>query len=104
MIKHINEEEFKKEVLGEEGIVVVDFFATWCGPCKMLAPVLEEVQEEMNNVKIVKVDIDENSNIASEYRVSNIPTIKLFKGGEEIATKIGFLPKASLKQFIEGSL
>ena len=76
MIKHINEKEFNMEVLKEEGIVVVDFFATWCGPCKMLAPVLEDVQEEMKNVKIVKVDIDENPNVASEYKVKNIPPIK----------------------------
>ena len=69
MIKHINEKEFNMEVLKEEGIVVVDFFATWCGPCKMLAPVLEDVQEEMKNVKIVKVDIDENPNVASELKI-----------------------------------
>ena len=76
MVKHINQDEFEKEVLNEEGVVVVDFFATWCGPCKMLAPVLDEVQDEMKNVKIVKIDIDENSDKASEYGVKNIPTIK----------------------------
>ncbi|MDU2288667.1 thioredoxin [uncultured Clostridium sp.] len=104
MIKHINEKEFNMEVLKEEGIVVVDFFATWCGPCKMLAPVLEDVQEEMKNVKIVKVDIDENPNVASEYKVKNIPTIKVFKNGEEITTNVGFLPKGALVEMINKSI
>ncbi|MBX9137236.1 MULTISPECIES: thioredoxin [unclassified Clostridium] len=104
MIKHINEKEFNMEVLKEEGMVVVDFFATWCGPCKMLAPVLEDVQEEMKNVKIVKVDIDENPNVASEYKVKNIPTIKVFKNGEEITTNVGFLPKGALVEMINKSI
>ncbi|PWX45241.1 thioredoxin [Clostridium perfringens] len=101
MAKHINQDEFEKEVLNEEGVVVVDFFATWCGPCKMLAPVLDEVQDEMKNVKIVKIDIDENSDKASEYGVKNIPTIKIFKNGEEITTNVGFVPKNLLKEMIE---
>lgn len=104
MVKHINEKEFNMEVLKEEGVVVVDFFATWCGPCKMLAPVLEDVQEEMKNVKIVKVDIDENPNVASEYKVKNIPTIKVFKNGEEITTNVGFLPKGALVEMINKSI
>ena len=104
MIKHINEKEFNMEVLKEEGIVVVDFFATWCGPCKMLAPVFEDVQEEMKNVKIVKVDIYENPNVASEYKVKNIPTIKVFKNGEEITTNVGFLPKGALVEMINKSI
>ena len=104
MVKHINENQFENEVLKEEGIVVVDFFATWCGPCKMLAPVLDEVQGEMKNVKIVKIDIDENSDKAAEYGVKNIPTIKIFKNGEEVTTNVGFLPKESLKEMIEKTL
>lgn len=104
MVKHINGKEFNSEVLQEKGVVVVDFFATWCGPCKMLAPVLEEVQNEMSNVKIVKVDIDENERIAQEYSVMNIPTIKIFKDGKEIATNVGFVPKASLVNMIEKNL
>lgn len=100
MIKHINEKDFDIEVLNENGVVVVDFFATWCGPCNMLAPILEEVQEEMKNIKIVKVDIDENPNVSQEYRVKNIPTIKIFKNGEELSTNVGFLPKGSLIDII----
>lgn len=104
MIKHINGEGFNGEVLQEKGIVVVDFFATWCGPCKMLAPVLEEVQNEMNDIKIVKVDIDKNERIAQEYSVMNIPTIKIFKDGKEVTTNVGFLPKPSLVDMIKKSL
>lgn len=104
MVKHINEKEFDVEVLKEDGVVVVDFFATWCGPCKMLGPVLEEVQNEMKNVKIVKIDIDQNPNAATEYGVKNIPTIKVFKNGEEVTTKIGFLPKGALVDMIEKTM
>ena len=103
MVKHINAREFEKEGLKEEGVVVVDFFATWCGPCKMLAPVLEEVQSEVENVKIVKIDVDQNPNISTEYRVTNIPTIKVFKDGQEVITKVGFLPKAQLINIIENN-
>lgn len=101
MIKHINENEFDVEVLKEEGLVVVDFFATWCGPCKMLGPVLEDIQEEMKDVKIVKVDIDENKNAADNYGVKNIPTIKIFKDGKEVTTTVGFSPKEVLVETIK---
>lgn len=93
MIKHISENEFEVEVLKEEGLVIVDFFATWCGPCKMLAPILDGIHEEMKNIKIVKIDVDENPEVARKYEVQNLPTIKLFKKGEEVDTKVGFLPK-----------
>ena len=101
MVNHINDSNFNEEVLNAKGVVVVDFFATWCGPCKMLAPVLDEVQDEINNVKIVKIDIDEK---AYEYGVKNIPTIKIFKNGEEITTNVGFVPKNLLKEMIEKTL
>ena len=102
MAKIVGSNEFNNEV--KDGVVIVDFFADWCGPCKMLAPVLEDVQEEMKNVKIVKVDIDENPNVASEYKVKNIPTIKVFKNGEEITTNVGFLPKGALVEMINKSI
>ncbi|WP_278045737.1 thioredoxin [Clostridium butyricum] len=104
MVKHINEKEFENEVLKGNGVVVVDFFATWCGPCKMLAPVLEEVQDEMKSVKIVKIDIDQNPDAAAEYGVKNIPTIKIFKDGKELTTNVGFMPKESLKDMIKKTL
>ena len=102
MAQILNNDNFNSSI--ENGVCVVDFFATWCGPCKMLAPVLEDVQEEMKNVKIVKVDIDENPNVASEYKVKNIPTIKVFKNGEEITTNVGFLPKGALVEMINKSI
>ena len=101
MVKHINQDEFEKEVLNQEGVVVVDFFATWCAPCKMLAPVLEEVASEMGEVKVLKIDVDESPETATKYGVQSIPTIKIFKDGAEVETKVGFMPKDILKEAIE---
>lgn len=104
MAQVISSEEFNNLVEHIEGIAVVDFFATWCGPCKMLAPVLEQVQDEMKSVKIVKIDIDQNPDAAAEYGVKNIPTIKIFKDGKELTTNVGFMPKESLKDMIKKTL
>lgn len=101
MLKHINQNEFQSEVLDNKGVVVVDFFATWCGPCKMLAPILEELQEELSNVKIVKIDVDENPELANKYGIASIPTLKIFKEGNDVDTKVGFMPKEMLKESIE---
>ncbi|MGG7177163.1 thioredoxin [Clostridium paraputrificum] len=101
MVEHISQDNFQEEVLNNKGVVVVDFFATWCGPCKMIAPILEELDSEINDVKIVKIDVDENGDIANEYGVQSIPTIKIFKDGAEMDTKVGFLPKDALKESIE---
>ncbi|MCR4944558.1 MAG: thioredoxin [Clostridium sp.] len=101
MLKHINENEFQSEVLDASGVVVVDFYADWCGPCKMLAPILEELQEELTDIKIVKVNVDENNAIANKYGIASIPTIKIFKAGEDKETKVGFMPKDMLKEAIE---
>lgn len=101
MLRHINQNEFQSEVLDNKGVVVVDFFATWCGPCKMLAPILEELQEELSDVKIVKIDVDENPELANKYGIASIPTIKIFKDGNDVDTKVGFMPKEMLKESIE---
>ena len=101
MVKHVNETEFMSEVLNEEGVVVVDFFANWCGPCKMLAPILEELDNEMEEIKVVKVDIDQNPAIANHYGIQSIPTIKIFKNGKNVTTKVGFLPKGALERNIQ---
>lgn len=101
MLKHINQNEFQSEVLDNKGVVVVDFFATWCGPCKMLAPILEELQEELSDVKIVKIDVDENTELANKYGIASIPTLKIFKDGNDVDTKVGFMPKEMLKESIE---
>lgn len=83
----------------KDGVTLVDFFATWCGPCKMLAPVLEEVSKEFEGrAKVVKVDVDELRDLAMEYRIASVPTVMLFKNGEFIAQTMGFRPK---QQFID---
>ncbi|MDO5432931.1 thioredoxin [Eubacterium sp.] len=98
MAKKVNSSEFKSEVLDHKGVVLVDFFATWCGPCKALTPIVDKLSEEMNGkVKIVKVDIDENSALATEYRVMSVPTMKLFKDGEVVETLVGLRPESELR-------
>ena len=101
MIKHIKEQEFENEVLKEKGIVLVDFFATWCGPCRMLSPILEEVQEEMKDLKIVKIDIDENEKITEEFMVKTVPTVKIFKDGIELESKFGYFSKAQILEMLD---
>lgn len=96
-------EEFDAVV--QSGTVLVDFFATWCGPCKMLTPVLEELSEEMaDKVSIVKVDVDELGDIAARYRIMSIPTLYVFKDGELKERVVGFQPKAALAKLIERNL
>lgn len=87
------------------GVVLVDFWAAWCGPCKMIAPVLEELDEEMGDkVKIVKVDVDENQQTASKYGVMSIPTLLVFKDGEVVDQTVGFQPKESLAALVNQHL
>ena len=84
----------------KEGVVLVDFFATWCGPCKMQSPVLEELKEYRSDVKVVKIDVDQETEIARLYGVMSIPTLILFKDGKEVAKNVGFMPKELLVQWI----
>ena len=98
MLKHINTAaEFDAEI--KEGTVLVDFFATWCGPCKMLSPVLEEVSKEVN-ATIIKVDVDEASTIAAQFGIQAVPTLILFKNGERVDTRMGYQNKNQLLAFI----
>ena len=91
---NITKENFKTEVLDFEGKVLVDFWATWCGPCQMLTPVMEELSTELEGkVKIVKVNVDEEQDLSSQYNVSSIPTVILFNKGQIIDTLIGFKQK-----------
>ena len=83
------------------GVVLVDFFATWCGPCKMIAPILDQVSEEVTDVKVIKVDVDEARAVASEYGIMSIPTLMLFKDGSKVAQLMGFQPKNALISWIE---
>ena len=81
-------------------VVLVDFYATWCGPCKMMGPVLDELANDRNNVKIIKVDVDQNPNLAKQFGIMTIPTLVLFKNGHEVKKQIGFVPKELLNNWI----
>lgn len=97
MANILSTNEFISEVEGKKGLYVVDFFATWCGPCKMLAPVFDEVAKDMQTqIKFGKVDIDQSLDIARKYDVSTVPTIIVFKDGDAVEKIVGFMPKESL--------
>ena len=104
MIPHISDMEFEEEVLEEEGLVVVDFSAEWCMPCKMLSHVLESISKELQNIKIAKIDVDENPLISRKYKIRSIPTIRLFKNGTLIGEFTGFIPKGKLEKIIKANL
>lgn len=94
MAEYVTSADFDEVVLGAQEPVLVDFFATWCGPCNMLSPVIEEVADEIEGKgHVFKLDIDENPDIAQRYRVTSVPTLMLFKGGEPVAKKVGVQPK-----------
>lgn len=93
---HLTAENFRKEVLEYDGTAMVDFWASWCGPCQMVGPVIEEIAEERKDVKVCKVNVDEQPDIAGKYNVMSIPTIIVFKNGEQAAVSVGAKPKADL--------
>jgi thioredoxin 1 len=96
MLKHITEADFEKEVLQSAKPVLVDFFATWCGPCKMIAPILEEIASAEDSFDIAKIDIDEAEELCDKYGVMSVPTLIKFAGGEEAGRKIGLTSKQDL--------
>ena len=100
MLKKLNVENFETEVLQAQGLVLVDFYADWCGPCKMVAPVLEEIAQEREDVLIGKINVDESGSLAAKYQVVSIPTMILFKDGKEQGRIIGFRPKDDILRFI----
>ena len=102
MAKQVTDDTFELDVLRADGPVLVDFWAAWCGPCKQIAPSLDEISEELEGkVSLAKVNIDENPETPSKYGVRGIPTLMLFKGGEVASTKVGALPKSKLKEWVE---
>ena len=101
----VTDASFATDVLGADKPVLVDFWADWCGPCKMIGPALEEISDELaDKVTIAKVDIMENTEIAGKYGVQSIPFLVLFKDGKPVADKLGAAPKSQLKGWIEASL
>ncbi len=101
----LTDDSFDTEVLQSSTPVLVDYWAEWCGPCKMIAPILEEIaQEYAGKIKVAKINIDENSGIAPKYGVRGIPTLMLFKGGDVEATKVGALSKSQLTAFLDQNI
>lgn len=104
-VQAVTDATFEHDVLKADQIVIVDFWAEWCGPCRAIAPVLDDLSEEYGDqVKIVKVNIDENPDTPVKHGVRSIPTLMMFKNGQAIETQVGALPKPTLKEWIDRSL
>ena len=102
---NVGEQTFDKVVLQSDIPVLVDFWAAWCGPCRMVAPVLDQIAaEHEGKIRIVKVNVDEQPALAAQYRITSIPAMKVFKGGEEVRELIGAMPKQAIEQHLEGIL
>ncbi len=96
MVKKFNNQNFAKEVLENDATVLVDFYADWCGPCRMVGPIVEDIANERTDISVGKLNVDESSAIAAQYNVMSIPTLIVFKGGKESARLVGYRPKEAI--------
>jgi thioredoxin 1 len=104
-IKHVSDASFDSDVLESQAPVLVDYWAEWCGPCKMIAPLLDEVARDYDGrLEVAKVNVDDNQGTAAKYGIRGIPTLMLFRGGQLVATKVGALSKSQLTQFIDANI
>ena len=104
-IIEVSDDNFQEKVIDSEMPVLLDFWAEWCGPCKMLGPILEEISVDLKDkLQVVKVNLDENQDLAMKYSIRSIPTLLLFKGGELIDTKVGLLPKSDLVEWLSSKI
>ena len=102
LMKNVTDTSFESDVLNAEGAVLVDFWAEWCGPCKQIAPALEDLSKDLGaRVTVAKINIDDNPQTPGKYGVRGIPTLMIFKGGQVTATKVGALPKSKLYEWVE---
>ena len=99
-VRHINMEQYNNEILKSDKLVMIDFFADWCGPCKMLAPVVEQIAEEHTDIEVVKVNVDEVPELAVLYKVGSIPTLIFLKNGQTVKEHIGFASNAEINSMI----
>ncbi|HOA93399.1 MAG TPA: thioredoxin TrxA [Quisquiliibacterium sp.] len=104
-IKHVSDATFQSDVLDSDAPVLVDYWAEWCGPCKMIAPILDEIARDYEGrLQVVKVNVDENQTVPSKYGIRGIPTLMLFKNGAPVDTKVGALSKSQLTAFLDSKL
>ncbi len=100
MVNKFNEQNFKSEVLEKNGVVLVDFYADWCGPCKMVSPVVDEISDEREDIAVGKINVDESMLIAMQYNVQSIPTLIVFKDGVEKSRIVGYVPKEEILKML----